>query len=306
MQDRFTIVQADAIDFLHSLPSDSVDVSLSSPPFEGQRLYSEVQFKLRKQAWVDWMCQIVVGACRVSRGLVFINAAGPVEDRQYSATMEWLVTDLNRIHGIACGPAPYAWWKVCGIPGSGQADYQRRDWEPIYGFIDPSKLPVKWSDNTAYGHAPKYGPGGEFSTRKKNGDRANDSWDRPRTDRKKDGSLQTQVYAPPALANPGNFIIDGADSSVIEARVGGGHLGHPMAHDGEAPMSLAVAERFVRWFCPPDGVVMDFFCGTGTTAQAAKEHGRRFIGCDLRMSQVEICRERLSTVTPSLFAEATS
>lgn len=107
--------------------------------------------------------------------------------------------------------------------------------------------------------------------------------------------MRVQHYKPPAISNPGN---------VIRARVGGGHLGHPLAHESEAPMSLTVAERFVCWFCPPDGIVLDPFAGSGTTAHAAFQHGRRFVGCDLRESQVLLCERRLATVTPSLFAGA--
>lgn len=89
-------------------------------------------------------------------------------------------------------------------------------------------------------------------------------------------------------------------SDVIRAIVGGGHLGHPLAHEGEAPMPLTVAERFVCWFCPPGGIVCDPFAGSGTTAHASRQHGRRFIGCDLRASQVDITARRMRTVTPPL------
>jgi site-specific DNA-methyltransferase (adenine-specific) len=85
--------------------------------------------------------------------------------------------------------------------------------------------------------------------------------------------------------------------------VGGGHLGHPLAHEGEAPMPLAVAERFVCWFCPPGGIVLDPFAGSGTTIDAAIQHGRRAISCDLRASQVELVHRRLRTVTTTLFAD---
>ena len=69
-------------------------------------------------------------------------------------------------------------------------------------------------------------------------------------------------------------------------------------------MSLAVAERFVCWFCPPSGVVLDCFSGSGTTCHAAVMHGRRFVGADVRESQVELCRRRMAGVTPTLFAGA--
>lgn len=54
---------------------------------------------------------------------------------------------------------------------------------------------------------------------------------------------------------------------------------------------------------PVKVVCCDPFSGSGTTAHAARNHGRRFIGCDIRESQVELARRRLRNVTPPLFAD---
>lgn len=53
-------------------------------------------------------------------------------------------------------------------------------------------------------------------------------------------------------------------------------------------------------FCPPDGIVLDPFSGSGATCHAAILHNRRFIGCDVRESQVELCARRMRSVTPNL------
>jgi hypothetical protein len=314
---RWGVEAADALAWLRGLPSKSVAVVFFSCPYEGQRTYG-INFVRRGQVWVDWLRPIVAESARVSAGLVVVNAAGPVEDHSYSPTMEWLVADLTRHDGLVCGPSPWCWWKVCGTPGSGSTRYQRRDWEPLYGFCLPDRLPLTGTDNTAFGHPPKAArPGGAFSTRDADGVRANDPWEKSASrggsgrGRRPNGGgkvihtkrqataagdvMVGQVYTPPKISNPGNL---------IRARVGGGHLGHSLAHKNEAPMSLAVAERFVCWYCPPDGVVCDPFTGSGTTAHAAILHGRRFVGCDLRESQVSLTTRRLATVTPNLFGDA--
>jgi DNA modification methylase len=46
-------------------------------------------------------------------------------------------------------------------------------------------------------------------------------------------------------------------------------------------------------FCPPNGIVCDPFVGTATTLDASIKLGRRFIGIDLRPSQIELCRRRI-------------
>lgn len=307
--ERASCETSPALPFLQSLPDRAVSLVMFSPHYEDQRTYG-AGIKVRGQAWVDELRPIVAEAARVSAGLVVVNAAGPVRERSYSPTMEWLVADLTRLDGLVCGPAPWAWHKVCGIPGSGGKDYQRRDWEPLYAFCLPDRLPLVWSDNTAFGKPPKCGPGGEMSNRNKDGSRVNGGRraavmaNSPGTNRRAGGSRRMTAptsapagdfthrdATPPVIANPGN---------VIRARVGGSHLGHALAHENEAPMNLAIAERFVCWYAAPDSVVLDPFSGSGTTAHAAILHGRRFIGCDLRESQSALTLRRLRTITPNL------
>ncbi|WP_114943503.1 DNA-methyltransferase [Microvirga calopogonii] len=48
--------------------------------------------------------------------------------------------------------------------------------------------------------------------------------------------------------------------------------------------------------CPKDGVVLDPFCGTGTTLAVAKALGRSAIGIDVSEGYVDLARRRLSDV----------
>lgn len=45
--------------------------------------------------------------------------------------------------------------------------------------------------------------------------------------------------------------------------------------------------------CPPDGVVLDPFCGTGTTLLVARALGRNAVGIDISASYVEFARKRI-------------
>jgi hypothetical protein len=284
----FEFVAGDCSELLAEMPGRSVDLVFTSPPYERQRTYESGmpgrrKFALAGQAWVDWLGPIIVECCRVSQGLVIVNMSSPVKAHSYSASVEWLVADLTRIWGLVCGPSPYCWRKRAGIPGSGQRHYHRRDWEPLYAFCLPDRLPLVWSDQLAFGKPPTHAPGGVFSHRDKKGQR--------HTYRRRHGGMEIQTYTPPAIANSGN---------VIATTVGGGHLGSKSAHKGEAPMPEALAERFIAWYCPPSGVVLDPFLGTGTTAAAAIKHNRRCIGFDIRQSQIEIATQRMREVQPAL------
>lgn len=48
--------------------------------------------------------------------------------------------------------------------------------------------------------------------------------------------------------------------------------------------------------CPPNGIVLDPFMGSGTTAVVAKQNKRNFIGIDLNPEYVKLARERISSI----------
>jgi len=64
------------------------------------------------------------------------------------------------------------------------------------------------------------------------------------------------------------------------------------AHPTQKP--LEVVERMVLASCPPGGVVLDPFMGSGTTAVAALRHGRRFVGYELNPDYFAIVEKRVA------------
>lgn len=103
-----------------------------------------------------------------------------------------------------------------------------------------------------------------------------------------------QKYRPPKNANPGNL---------IRANVGGGRMGHALCHENEAPFPEKLAEFFILSWCPPGGIVLDPFSGSGTAVSVAEQNGRTGIGFDIRQSQCLLGRKRteLQTAQGKLF-----
>lgn len=64
-----------------------------------------------------------------------------------------------------------------------------------------------------------------------------------------------------------------------------------------ATFSDQLAADFIRCFCPEGGVVLDPFLGSGTTAVSAKKLGRHYLGIELSSEYCEIARQRLSQET---------
>jgi hypothetical protein len=283
------IINADCLTWIKNQPSYSVDLVFGSPPYEDCRTYG-IDFRLQGQDWVDWMVEVVRESLRVCRGWVAFVVEGKTRKFRWSATPALLMADLHRA-GIHLRKPPI--YKRVGIPGSGGPDWWRNDFEFVVCATHGGKLP--WSDNTAMGHEPKFQPGGAMSYRNADGLRKNNSSPKFRLEdgrlprkamrRKPDGTRDNRIYKPPKLANPGN---------VIQCHGGGGHFGSPLAHENEAPFPENLAEFFIRSFCPPGGIVLDPFCGSGTTAAVAKKHGRQSISIDIRETQTDLTKKRLA------------
>lgn len=68
-----------------------------------------------------------------------------------------------------------------------------------------------------------------------------------------------------------------------------GGIGHP------SPKPLALMEWLIA-SVSPEHVILDPFCGSGTTCVAAKKLGRNYIGIDISEEYCQIARERLEAV----------
>lgn len=77
--------------------------------------------------------------------------------------------------------------------------------------------------------------------------------------------------------------------SVIFARSEHGRAVHP------TQKPLDIIRPILRASCPPGGLVLDPFLGSGTTAIAATEFGASCIGIEADPGYAEIARERIST-----------
>lgn len=138
----------------------------------------------------------------------------------------------------------------------------RNDWEPLFWFQRPGAK--GWEpDAVAIGRPAKYP-------------------EAPRTKRSfrnRDGTVAIQRVRGQTVTRAGNLWSYGS--------CGGGQSGAPdieaQGHPARWPYRLA--SDLVRCFSAPDALVCDPFVGAGTTAAAALDHGRRFIGGDLGSRQ---------------------
>ena len=63
--------------------------------------------------------------------------------------------------------------------------------------------------------------------------------------------------------------------------------GHP------AVFPIALIEELIKLTCPVDGIVLDPYCGSGTTLLAAKQQKRKYIGIDINPKYCGLAKDRL-------------
>lgn len=262
------IIHGDNLEVMRGMATGSVDLCFTSPPYEAARTYG-IDFNLKGQDWVDWAVERFMECYRVSKGLTAWVIEGQTRDYAWTATPALFMADLHR-RGVKLRKPPI--YHRVGIPGSGGPDWLRNDYEFVV-CASHGKLP--WSDNCATGKPPIWHAGGVSNNRAANGVRK-----------------PAPIYAKPEKANPGN---------VIKCIVGGGALGSDLAHENEAPFPEKLAEFFIKSFCPPGGTVLDCHSGSGTTLAVAVKNGRKGIGIDVRESQVELTKRRISEASSPLF-----
>jgi len=77
------------------------------------------------------------------------------------------------------------------------------------------------------------------------------------------------------------------------------HREHRERADHPTQKPLAIIERMVLASCPPGGVVLDPFMGSGTSAVAARRCGRDFVGFELNPDYCALAGRRLAALEPA-------
>ena len=93
-------------------------------------------------------------------------------------------------------------------------------------------------------------------------------------------------YADADIGNPPqNLILEPIGFTNYSARRGGEYLGYP------TQKRVGLLEKLIPVACPRDGIVLDPFCGCGTTVVAAHNLERRWIGIDISATAIDLIQE---------------
>ena len=292
---RWLLVQGDTFDLLPELPADSVDLIITSPPYWGHRSYGQDHNWQVLKAWE-------------AQGHTHEEVPPYVWYREHGGMLglepvpDWFVAHLVEIleRGRHClkaggsvwvnvGDTYFARWSSIrenGRQGLGDQERSRRR-TPMGGYrqekqllLIPTRFAIAMQErrwilrNDLIWYKPNVPPRPEkdrlrlahehffhFVKRPKEG-RAKYFYDLSRTER------------------------EGND--VVTCPVRPGEDGHSATFPEELVRPRILSS------CPPGGVVLDPFCGSGRALLAAATSGRRAIGFDIVRNYLETARELLA------------
>lgn len=252
---------------VHLVPDQSVDLVLTSPPYATQRSahYGGIPEVDYPDWTVDWMR--FVKRVLQPTGTVAINIRPNLVEGQISDYMLRTRLALRADGWRECDE----WiWHKPDAPPIGNTYRPRRSWESIHWF---SLTPQPYCDPRATGQtSQRIG----FYTRKGLGQQFHGNGEHAE-----------------GIARVSDVILAGVHQT---------DRSEWNTHPAQFPVALA--EQIIMTLCPRDGVVLDPFIGSGTTAVAALRSNRRYIGFEKELEYVQIAERRIKECdlpNPTLF-----
>lgn len=310
------IIQGEALEILKTWPDESIDMVFTSPPYWQLRDYNvagQLGLEPTFQEFITKLVEIFDEVKRVLKkeGTVFINfgdsySGGNGSNNNGSSGTVKQKEGVNRrgnvkfIHQqqdkcLLQIPSRFAlamtdkgwilrntiiWHKKNAMPSS-VLDRFTNKYEQIFFFtkskkyyfdLDAIRIPFETDEQRPPGpnRSREYGYDSKFNTL------AAESFGSPRA---RVSRQYNTAYKRNRLGkNPGDVW-----TLVSEP--------YPEAHFATFPTKLLIAP--INAGCPPKGIVLDPFMGSGTTALVAKSLGRNYIGIELNENYIKLAEDRL-------------
>jgi site-specific DNA-methyltransferase (cytosine-N4-specific) len=296
--DHVTLLLGDALDALRGLPDGAVDCIVTSPPYFGLRDYGtpgQYGLEATPAEYVETMRQVFAEARRVlaDDGTLWLNLG----DSYYSGKGEPTQPDLKNVarrpgKRVLDGPT----WglprkNLIGIPWRTAFALQDDGWILRNEIIwhKPNAMPESIADRMSTRHehlflfakqqrywfdldpirGPHTAPGRKAGA---NAFRARD--------------LSHQRTATGSYTGPHARGRNPGDVWEIATKP------YPAAHFAVFPVEIPT--RCIKAGCKPGGTVLDPFSGSGTTGEAARKLGRKYLGIDLNPAYHDLAIKRFA------------
>jgi len=259
------IICGDAVDILKKIPSNSVDLVVTSPPYDDIRTYNgfslnlpAVGKELNRVLKDGGVVAMVIQDATRNFGKT-LTSFRTILDWCDNAGFKLFETVIYRKYGTEG-----AWWtKRFRVDHEYMPIFLKGD-RPAYFNKEPLKVPSKHGGKTMTGSGNR------------------------RTDGTTTKTITREINGMKCRGTVWDYLNAG-DKNLLKRK-------HPATFPDKIPTD------FIQCFCPPKGVVLDPFIGCGSTAVAAKQLNRNYIGIDVSKEYCKLAEERIKTVPSSLFS----
>ncbi len=272
-----TVQVNDALTFLKTLPDESIQSIITSPPYFGQRDYGaeqQIGLEMHPDAYIQALVSVFAEARRVLRndGTFWLN----IGDNYVGATSQ------HKAGGSQGKNSRYSRKHMNGIPTTGRKIRNKTFYE--------MGLPMKSLVGMPWRVAFALQSDGWIL-------RCDIIWHRPATSESvKDRPTHAHEYVF-MFSKKQKYYYDrstmltesGANIQSVWRVTGSPFSG---AHFAVFPAELI--EPIVQASCPMNGVILDPFGGSGTVGLVAKQHQRHFILCDISPENVALAQQRIA------------
>ncbi len=250
------IICGDAIEVLRRMPSNSIDLVVTSPPYDDIRAYNgfalnlpalgKELYRVLKDGGVAAM---VIQDATHNFGKT-LTSFRTILDWCDNAGFKLFETAIYRKYG-----AEGAWWNKRFRVDHEYIPIFLKGERPQYFNKEPLKIPSKWGGKTLTGGATRLTNGKTLKAR------------------------PIKINALKCRGTVWEYLTAG-DGSRLKHE-------HPATFPDQLPVD------FIKCFCPPGGIVLDPLAGSGTTLTAARNLNHPYIGIDISKEYCELAKRRL-------------
>ena len=273
------IIHGDCERVLQGFPDNSVDLIVTSPPYADQRKKS--YGGIRPDEYVDWFLPKAEQFLRVLKpeGTFVLNIKEPAVNGERHIYVLELILEMRRQGWL--WTEEFVWHKKNSYPGKWPNRF-RNNWERLLQFNKQRQFKMFQEAVMA--------PVGDWAKNRL----ANLSDTDMIRDESRAGSgfgKKVANWLERDMVYPTNVLHLATESS---------NKNH------SAVFPVALPRWFIKLFTEPGDVVLDPFIGSGSTAVAAVELARRYVGIDTNAEYVELSNRRIDETQVKLPAIAES
>lgn len=295
MSDDYKLFVGDCKDVLRDLPDNSVDGCITDPPY-GMGMEEWDHFVPTQEIWEEVIRVLKPGAFCLSfcSPQLYHRMATAVDDAGFDIKDQimWMITTkMPSKNRLKQAHEPVV---VAQKPFRGAIDANFEEWG--VGKIDTTDTRVPWDGEPptgwvkngmarrSFGKDGKHARASIIETQK-------EVWILKETN---EVVLFGNEDANPTGRYPSNIIGEVLPQHQkyfyaprVTRKERGDYNDHP------TPKPIALMSYLVKIYCPPNGIVLDPFCGSGSTGIGALLEGRKFCGIDLDERYIEISKRRI-------------